>query len=134
MTMAPALHALVLADHVYRDEDSGKYVIAGTFHHVTVASFPADLQQTVGVFVSLSGYEGEVDMRLEFADDATGETLMESPPFGLRSDDAGEPIQFAVEVPPLPLPRPGRYSLRCAANGALLGETALTVTGPSSAA
>ena len=55
LEQTPALQALLLADHVYRDEVTGKYVIAGTFHQVNVEEFPATLGKTVGIFVSLMG-------------------------------------------------------------------------------
>lgn len=128
--MPPKLHALLLSDHIYRDEGSGKYVIAGTFHHVNVGAFPTTLAKSVGVFVCVSGFEGDVDVNLDFVDAESGEALIRSHSLGFRCDDPTLPVEFAVEIPPLPLPRPGRYAMRLAANGTVLGEAPVTVDGP----
>lgn len=127
--MALKLHAMLLADHVYRDEGSGKYVIAGTFHRLNVARFPTTLAKTVGVFVSVSGCEGDVDLDMDFVDGQTGDVLLSSRSLAFHCDDPTLPVDFALELPPLPLPRPGRYALRLAANGTLLGEIPVTAEG-----
>jgi hypothetical protein len=129
--MAPTLHALVLADQIYRDEGSGKYVIAGTFHHVHVGGFPTTLSRSIGVFVSVSGCEGDVDVNLDFIDADSGEVLVKSHALGFHCTDPTLPVEFAVEIPPLPLPRPGRYVMRLATNGTVLGEGPVTVEGPA---
>ena len=125
------LQALLLSDHVYRDEGSGKYVIAGTFHQINASAFPTTLSKTVGVFVALSGLTGRAGIKFEFLDAATGEVFMDTQALEVVSEDPDLPVEFAIEVPPLPLPRAGRYLVRVAANGTVLGEAAvLVVQGP----
>lgn len=118
----PTLQALITADHIYRDAGTGKYVIAGTFHQVNVQEFPATLERTVGVFVSLRGVSGETGLALEFVDAASGDVLMGSRSMTVVAPDAETPVEFAVELPPLPLPHPGRYLIRLACDGSPVGE------------
>lgn len=125
--MSPTLQALLVADHIYQDNGSGKYVIAGTFHQIKVPAFPTTLSRTVGVFVCVSGVEGDVDVGLEFLDSERGEVLIRSSSFGFHCEDPALPVEFAVEIPPLPLPRPGHYAMRLAANGIVLGEAPVIV-------
>ncbi len=120
------LQALVLADHIYRDHDSGKYVIAGTFHQVNVPAFPGSLGKTVGIFISLSGLDGTVEVRLEFVDAASGEVLMSTQRMQMYGEDRRLPVELAVEVPPLPLPHAGYYLFRLAADGRVLGESTVS--------
>jgi hypothetical protein len=131
MRMPLKLHAMLLADHVYHDEGSGKYVIAGTFHRLNVPKFPTTLGKTVGVFVSLSGCEGDIDLDLHFVDGRTGDVLLSSQSLAFHCDEPALPVDFALELPPLPLPHSGRYALRLAANGTLLGELPVTAEGLS---
>ena len=121
------LQALLLADHIYCDRGSGKYVIAGTFYQLNVASLPTVFGRTVGVFVSLSGLVGSTSVDLEFIDPADGNVLLCTRSLGISCDDPTSPVEFALEVPPLPLPHAGYYSLRLAANGAVLGSTSVLV-------
>ena len=41
----PVLQAMVLADHVYQDRQTGKYIIAGTFSQIIFGSVPINQQQ-----------------------------------------------------------------------------------------
>lgn len=124
------LQSLLLADHIYRDQSSGKYVIAGTFYQLNVAAFPITFARTIGVFVSLSGLKGKTGIDLEFVDTSNGEVLMRTQSLEVSCDDPDLPVEFAVEVPPLPLPHAGRYLFRLAADGAVVGTVAVSVRTP----
>jgi hypothetical protein len=130
MTAALRLRALLLADHIYRDEGSGKHVIAGTFHQLNLPAFPTTFGRSIGVFVSFDGVAGRSVIDLDFIAAATGETLMRTRSMETTCDDPSQPIEFAVEVPPLPLPRAGRYLFRLTVNGQVLGEATISAHGP----
>jgi hypothetical protein len=124
------LQALLLADHIYRDQGSGKYVIAGTFHQLNVAAFPTTFARTIGVFVSLSGLTGKTGIDLEFVDASSGEVLIRTQSLEVVCEDPDLPVEFAVEVPPLPLPHAGHYLFRLMMAGTVLGTAAVTVRSP----
>jgi hypothetical protein len=117
------LQALLLADHIYQDKGSGKYVIAGTFHQLNVASFPTTFPKTIGVFASLTGFNGKTAIDLEFVDASNEEILMSTKSLEISCKDPYQSVEFAVEVPPLPLPRAGRYLFRLTTNGDVIGDT-----------
>ena len=124
------LQALLLADHIYQDQGSGKYVIAGTFHRLNVAAVPTTFARTIGVFVSLSGLTGKTGIDLDFVDALSGEVLICTRSLEVACEDPDLPVEFAVEVPPLPLPHSGRYLFRLMVAGMVLGTAAVTVRSP----
>lgn len=132
--MTPRLHAFLLADHVYQDAGSGKYVLAGTFHQVNVEETPCTLGRSVGVFIALSGIDGSATLRVEFVECRTGETLMASGSMEIDCDDPHLPVEIGLEMPPLPIPRPGRFVLRLSADGETVGEAPVAVLSRSPAA
>ncbi len=121
------LQALLLADHIYCDQGSGKYVIAGIFHQLNVVSFPTTFTRTIGVFVSLSGLTGKTDIDLEFVDASNGEVLICTQSLGISCENPDMTVEFAIEVPPLPLPHEGYYLLRLLVNDTVLGITTMSV-------
>lgn len=132
MTQRPYMQALLLADHIYRDVDTGKYVIAGTFHHLGVSAIPTAFGRSIGVFISLRGIEGKVQIRLEWQNADQQEVLMNTPSFEIACENPNLPVEFAIEVPPLPLPYSGHYLFRLFVDGVMLGTTTLMVHMPES--
>lgn len=121
------LQALLLADHVYRDEDTGKHVIAGTFHQIDVGAVPATMSQSIGAFVSLLGVDGPTGIDVRFIERDSGEVLLGPRTLEVAGTDPQLPVEFAVQLPPLPLPRSGRYAVQVSTAGGLLGEAPVAV-------
>ncbi|KAB8141287.1 hypothetical protein F8S13_19520 [Chloroflexia bacterium SDU3-3] len=126
---AVQLHALLLADHIYQDRESGKYVISGTFHQLNVAAFPATFPRTIGLFVSMSGLAGSTDIGISLVDVTTGDTLVSTQPLGIRCDSPDAVVSFGVELPPLLLPHAGCYHVQLAVNGSVIGHTPVYAIG-----
>jgi hypothetical protein len=118
--------SLILADHIYKDEASGKYIIAGTFHQINVASFPARFGRTIWAYFSLLGVNGTAAVTLTFLETTTGNVLMGTKSLEINNQNPENPIDFAIEVPPMPLPAEGRYLFQLSVNGSLL--TGIPVT------
>ncbi len=121
------LQALLLADHIYCDHGTGKYVIAGTFYQLNVAGVPATFGRSVGAFVSLSGLSGKTRIHLEFVDPANGDVLLRTRSFDIACSDPASPVEFGVEIPPLPLPHTGCFPFRLFANGEPVGCVSVIV-------
>jgi hypothetical protein len=120
------LQALLLADSIYQDRGSGKYVIAGTFHSVNVAGFPSLLGRSVGVFIALVGHTDEAELEISLIEASTETVLLRSGPLTIPAGHGDDPLELAVELPSLPLPRPGRYLIRVAVGGATVGVASFT--------
>jgi hypothetical protein len=121
------LLALLVADHVYCDQGSNKYIIAGTFHQLNIASFPAVFHKTVGVFIKLAGFAGAAGLTVVFEDLRSGEVLMRTRALEIAHHDPDRPFELALEVPPLPLPHPGRYAFKLLVDSEVVGTSAIDV-------
>jgi hypothetical protein len=91
---------------------------------------PTTFARTVGIFVSFSGLSGKAAIDVDFLDAASGEILMHTRSMEISCEHPEQPVDLALEVPPLPLLRAGRYVFRLTVNGTVLGEAAVAVDGP----
>jgi hypothetical protein len=119
--------AFLIADHVYCDQGSNKYIIAGTFHQLNISAFPAVFHKTIGVFIKLAGFAGSTGLGIVFEELATGEVMLRTQALEISNEDPDLPVELALEVPPLPLPRPGRYAFKLLAEGHVIGTAAVDV-------
>ena len=55
---------------------------------------------------------------------------MQTQSLEVSCDDPDLPVEFAIEVPPLPLPHAGRYHFRLVAGGSVVGTVAVSVSAP----
>ena len=99
-------------------------MVAGTFHQLEVASVPATFAGPATLFLALRDVDGPVELRL--VDDA-GEVVLGPHAFDLDGHDTRLPIEYAVQLPPLPLARTGHYALQVAGGGTVLGEAPIEV-------
>ena len=127
--MSPRLQALLLADAVYQDLDSGKHVIAGTFARLFVPRFPGVLGHPVTAYCALTGVVDSVELAMQFETEA-GKVLTRSSPATLTCTDPRLLVEFAFTVPALPFPEPGWYRLVLLLGGQRFGTLALEVTLP----
>lgn len=123
----PRLLALLLADHVYRDQETGKHVVAGTFNQLEAPTLPVRFTGPVTLFASVADVLEPTTFELRFLELATGEDLLGPREVELGPEASGLAIEFAVVLPPLPLPRAGRYAFRLSSPVATLGEAPLDV-------
>lgn len=121
------VHAMLLADHIYRDESSGKYVIAGVFHQYNALNFPTNFDRNIGIFISLSAFVPKIEARIEFVDVANETVLLRTPVLEILLAESALPVEFALEMPPVPLPHAGFYLYRLVVDDHILSEAALSV-------
>lgn len=124
----PVLQALVLADHIYVDADTGKKIIAGTFNAIFAKETPTVVSGQSYAYVCLTDFVGQLELEIRYVDLDTNEVLMKTT--GLRADssDPLRSVEMVVEVPPFPLPHPGVYALEVLCEGAILGSLRINVT------
>ena len=141
----PVLQAMVLADHVYRDSATGKYVIAGTFGVIwqgeqKLAPPPAESEiagnrQTftgkIGragspyLYLALSDVHGHVPLKLRYMNLADSSVLIEGQ-IEIVSSDPLSMVEAAIALPLLPIV-PGNFSLDLLFEGEILGSWRVAV-------
>lgn len=102
----PVPLALLVADHVYHDRETGKWVVAGVFSNIGFASLPRTYD-SMEIFFQVTNVSQPVDLRLRL-EHSDGEVLL----------DVGGPIhaKSPLEVIPrrvvlrqLPFKKAGKY-------------------------
>lgn len=117
----PVVQALLLADHVYIDRESGKTIIAGTFDQIWATEFPTVFGRATWAFVSLTDLRGPAEVVLRYVDLTDGSVLLTTNPIPVATDDPLKSAQIRLEIPPLPMPHAGAYALELMVGGALAG-------------
>lgn len=128
MAIKPIIQALLLADNVYTDAETGKRVIAGVFDSITLPEIPGDFPQVTCVYVSLTAVRGEIEVMLRYVDLDSDEVLMEHGPTKLSSDDPVASLDFSAPMPPLPVPHEGVFALEVHVGDELIGMLRITAT------
>jgi hypothetical protein len=124
----PVLQALLLADHVYEDKNTGKKVIAGIFNRLWFArseTAPREIEQE-GVkrqivpgamragspyaYLSLTEIRGTLPCVLRYVALEDDKPLFQCA-FDIRCDDPLGTVEVVVPLPPLPTEQTGVYAL-----------------------
>ena len=134
----PVLQALLLADQVYTDRETGKQVVCGVFDRVgflrpptppggqtggsgmPATPAPVFASGSPSAFVSLTEIRGTRQFELRFVDLADDAVLL-TVGFELASEDPLKTVRFAVRLPVLPFRNPGTYVLELLCDGETLG-------------
>ncbi len=142
--MKPVLQALLLADHVYRDKETGKAIIAGVFDRFAVLKRPPEAGEPVRegpvrvplahvfragnpfAYVSLTEVRGRVQVQLRLVRLETNEVYFESNAIPVECDDPLKTVQLVLPVPILPQ-IPGTYALELLCDNELVGAHRVVV-------
>lgn len=127
MQNKPILQALILAEHIYIDKDTGKKVIAGTFNRIWADKFPNEHKRTTWAFISLTDFSGETTLELQFRRLDTNEILLHGKGSSIVGKDRLRTTEMVIEVPHFPLPAPGVYSFDVVHEDTILGSLRVTV-------
>ncbi|MGQ0634626.1 MAG: DUF6941 family protein [Planctomycetaceae bacterium] len=137
---SPVLQALLVADQVYQDAESSKFVICGVFGVVnriaTKRPSQAEEAQAEGkrrrsigelmrtgspwAYISLTEVQGTRKFELRYVDLSDNAVLF-STEFAVTSGDPLQTIQLRLALPELPAPHPGTYALELLCDDELLG-------------
>ena len=122
----PILNALVLADNVYRDEHSGKCVIAGTFNQISFAKFPG-VHPSTSIYINLSDFSGTHSMAMRIVRLSDGRMLGQSEPRDIVQKDRLGHAEINLRLPQLRFEQPGMHVLELLWNDHLLGSCKINV-------
>jgi hypothetical protein len=121
----PVLQALLLADHIYQDKATGKYVICGVFDKVYfepekssegLAVAKSDAERSIRVslefghaagspwsYISLTEVHGEQHFELRYVDLEENTALFQAN-FVVQNDDPLKTLEIVIPLPILPMP------------------------------
>lgn len=122
MNVLPILQALVLADHVYIDQKTGKKVIAGTFNHFVADEFPTAITRPKFAFLSLTDIRGKIAVALELLDLSSDHVVLRIEGLEVEANDPLETVEMVVEIPQIPLPHAGVYAFEAKVDDAVIGS------------
>lgn len=117
----PVLQAVVLADHVYVDAQSGKKIIAGTFNELQASEFPSQFPRSTFAYLCLTDLRTRTTLDLRYVDLETGEVLMQLDQIPVSATSPLDSAELIVEVPEFPMPRPGSYAMEVICCNEILG-------------
>jgi len=116
----PEVLALVLCDRIHRDGLSGKPYLLGVFSIIYSKEFPA-LHRGVDVYLAITNGRGRYKTQLRFMFAETEEELMVAE----GEMEFADPLQvweIGFSLPPLPLPKAGKYRFDLLCDGMLCGS------------
>jgi hypothetical protein len=140
----PVLQALLLAEHVYNDQGTGKKVIAGTFNRLFIQPPLAvdPEKQAEGIvevpiaavlrpgnpfaYINLTEIHGEIDINLRLVNIATNEVCFESSSISIKCNDPLSSVELVIPVLDLPRQR-GDYAFELLWNNEIIGSHRIKV-------
>lgn len=123
----PVVNSLLIADCVYRDRDSGKWVIAGVFSGLKTRLLPARLDQ-LNVFFQLTNAGRSFDLRLRIEHAESGEVMFEmGGPMHVSPADPLRVIEHLVRLTDVLFRREGKYWIQLLSGEEILAQAPLSV-------
>ncbi|MEM8882771.1 MAG: hypothetical protein AAGD14_01725 [Planctomycetota bacterium] len=122
----PVVRAILLADHVYQDLQSGKFIIAGTFDQIFVTQFPGSHVST-HLYINLADFHGTHEMAVRLVRLEDGFEIGNSGAIEIEQEDRARHAEFNVRLPPMEFEREGPYAVEVVWDGHLLGEARIQV-------
>ncbi len=107
--LLPLVQAIILCDRVYKDDETRKCVLAGTFNQIPLSEFPCEYQPAA-LYLNLSDFSGVHTVSFRFKRLSDDFTIEESPDFSLEHNDRREHHECIFELPPMEFSEPGRYT------------------------
>lgn len=122
----PVVRAILLADQVYQDVQSGKFVIAGTFDQIHLHELPGAHVSTC-LYVNLADFHGTHALQVRLVRLEDGFEVGRSGEMPIDQEDRARHAEFSVPLPPMEFDRTGPYAIEVLWDGQLLGECRIQV-------
>jgi len=121
----PSVNSLILADHVYRDGESGKWVIAGTFNNIFTNTLPIQYP-LMDVFFQITNVHQPVDLHLRIEQADSGRVVLDvgGP---ISSPSKLDVVEKKVSLMGFPLEQAGKYWVQLLSNEEILTQAPLQV-------
>ena len=117
----PSVQAFLVCDCVIEDSVTRKKSLIGIFTHLRAAAFPFQHQQ-LGVYFCLTDAEGTYQFDIDLFFLNTNELVCRAtlPPIDIA--DRLQISDFAINIPTLIFPAPGRYEFRLRIGHAIIAQ------------
>ena len=138
----PVLQALLLADHVYQDKDTGKKIVAGIFNRMLRGKTEQEIEKLPSgekvkhvlrgqagspyAFISLTEIRGLLPFELRYVDLSDNRVCLRTT-FTVDCKDPLATVELSLAMPRLPTPHEGVYALELLCNDEPLGSLRITV-------
>lgn len=123
----PVVNSLLLADRVYRDRESGKWVIAGVFSGLTAPSLPTRLDE-INVFFQLTNAPKSFDLHLRVEHAESGELMFDyGGPMNTTRADPLKLIEHHVRLMGVVFRSAGKYWIQLVSDEEILAQAPLEV-------
>ena len=125
----PVVRAILLADEVYQDTRTRKFIIAGTFDQIQMAEFPGTHPGTA-LYLNLGDFHGPHEFLVRLVRLEDGFEVWSSGDMEIDQEDRAKHAEFHIPLPPTDFDRAGPYAIEVVWDGKLLGECRIQVTLP----
>lgn len=122
----PVLQALILADRIYQDKDTGKKIIAGTFNQILLtrnqpppgpnqtprppqAAFAQTHPGSPYAYISVTEIHGRAPLSLRLVDLSDSRVLMQAN-MDVEHSDPLATVEIVIPLPVLQIPHPGVFA------------------------
>ena len=123
----PVVNSLLIADRVYRDRDSGKWIIAGVFSGLKTRALPGRLDQ-LNIFFQLTNARRSFDLWLRVEHAESGEVMFEmGGPMHVSPADPLRVIEHLVRLQDVLFRREGKYWIQLLSGEEILTQAPLYV-------
>ncbi len=115
MAAIPYVRALLVADSVFQQADTGKWCVIGAFDRIWANRYPI-IHHSLGLFVVLGDAEGDLEVKFEFRN-GQDQVLGIIGGVHLQIPHRLATITFGIQTNQLVVPAPGKYFFRIYFNG-----------------
>lgn len=114
----PLLVAALVCDVAIADPSTGKKSLIGIFDRIAVKQFPTSRQMSL--YLKVTDAIGTHNLSIKYVRTETDEVLGEVQG-QLSASDPRRSQDLSVQLPPVPIPAPGRYEFRVFADSVYIG-------------
>ncbi|MCL2690164.1 MAG: hypothetical protein FWE57_10020 [Chitinispirillia bacterium] len=125
--MKPIVLAMVICDYYYRDAQTGKSILSGTFSSINSAGFPTK-HGNCAIYIALTDVATDGEAQLEFRQES-GSFSMKLPPWNVQApDNRRAVVEIGGNITGLPLPEEGEYEFVLLWDGMEIAQRRLRAT------
>jgi Family of unknown function (DUF6941) len=124
-TERPVPLSLLVAERIYQDRETGKWIVAGIFSNINAPGLPV-VQDTLEVFFQVTNVSTPVDLHLKLEHAESGGVLLDAGGT-IKSNSPLEVIPQRIVLRRVPFNRSGKYWVQLVSGGEILMQVPLYV-------